>query len=357
VRNTRPGSVSDVFARRWVLGLVVLVVLCVGIAAAAAAYDNGRSDRIVAGMRIGNVEVGGLDTTSAVRRVQRLAVAPRRRSLAVEARGRSYVLSASKLGVSADVEPAVARALADSRRGWLGARVARDLTGGRVDEQVWLITHYAPGVIGPFAEQVARETDRKPIDATVVPSASGLTEKPSKPGLAVDIHALRDMLARAATNPSRPADIAAPTHKVDAKVQTSDLVDKYATYIVIDRGAHKLRFFRHLKLAKTYDIAVGRAGLETPAGLYDIQWKETNPKWRVPNNSWAGSLAGKTIPAGPGNPIQARWLAFNGGAGIHGTTDDASIGSNASHGCVRMHIPDVIELYARTPVGTPVYVI
>ncbi|MCA1679446.1 MAG: L,D-transpeptidase/peptidoglycan binding protein [Actinobacteria bacterium] len=345
------------FARRWVLGVVALVVLCVGIAGGAAAYDHGRSDRIAAGIRIGNVEVGGLDTMSAVQRVQRLAVAPRRRSLTVHVRGRSYVLSASKLRVSADVEAAVARALADSRRGWLGARVARELTGGRVDERIALVTHYAAGVIGPFAEHVARKTQRKPVDATVVPSANGLTEKPSKAGLAVDSHALRDMLARAAVNPSRPADIAAPTRKVDAKVQTSDLVDKYAAYIIIERGAHKLRFFRRLELTKTYDIAVGKSGLETPAGLYDIQWKETNPKWRVPNSSWAGSLAGKTIPAGPGNPIQARWLAFNGGAGIHGTTDDASIGSNASHGCVRMHIPDVIELYAHTPIGTPVYVL
>jgi lipoprotein-anchoring transpeptidase ErfK/SrfK len=345
-------------ARRWVVGLVALLVLGVGIvAAAAAAYDNGRSERIAAGIRIAGVDVGGLDTTSAAQRVQRRAVAPRRRSLTVHARGRSFVLPASRLRVSADVQGAVARALADSRRGWFGSRAARDLTGATVDERIALVTHYAPGVIAPLAEQVAKHTQRKPVDAAVVPSASKLTKKPSKPGLAVDVRALRDMLARAAANPSRPADITAPTHKVDAKVQTSDLAHKYAAYIVIDRGAHKLRFYRHLTLAKTYGIAVGRAGLETPAGLYDIQWKETNPSWRVPNSAWAGALAGTTVPPGPSNPIQARWMAFNGGAGIHGTNDDASIGTNASHGCVRMHIPDVIELYARTPVGTPVYVI
>jgi lipoprotein-anchoring transpeptidase ErfK/SrfK len=292
-----------------------------------------------------------------VQRLQRLAVAPRRRSLTVHARGRRFVLPAAKLRVSADVDAAVARALADSRRGWLGSRVLRDLTGGNVDEQIALVTHYAPGVIAPLAAQVARHTRRKPVDATVVPRKNGLTKKPSKPGLAVDTHALRVMLARAAANPARPADITAPTRTIDAKVQTSDLAHKFAAYIVIDRAAHQLRFFRHLKLAKTYGIAVGRAGLETPAGLYDIQWKETNPSWHVPNSPWAGALAGTTVPPGPGNPIQARWMAFNGGAGIHGTSDDASIGTNASHGCVRMHIPDVIELYAHTPVGTPVYVI
>ena len=44
------------------------------------------------------------------------------------------------------------------------------------------------------------------------------------------------------------------------------------------------------------------------------------------------------------------------GAGIHGTTDIASLGSAASHGCVRMSIPDVIDLYDRVDVGTPIYI-
>ncbi|MDX6629022.1 MAG: L,D-transpeptidase ErfK/SrfK, partial [Gaiellales bacterium] len=121
---------------------------------------------------------------------------------------------------------------------------------------------------------------------------------------------------------------------------------------------HVLRFYEHLEPLKSWPIAVGKAGLETPAGLYDVQWKETNPKWRVPNSAWAGDLAGKTIEPGPDNPIKARWMAFNGGAGIHGIDPSAysSIGTDASHGCVRMRIPDVISLYARSPVGTPVYV-
>jgi len=100
-------------------------------------------------------------------------------------------------------------------------------------------------------------------------------------------------------------------------------------------------------------------GLETTAGLYHVQWKQVNPPWYVPNSAWAGALAGKTIPPGPEDPLKARFMAFNGGAGIHGIdpSEYSSIGHDASHGCVRMRIPDVISLYARTPVGTPVYVV
>ena len=50
----------------------------------------------------------------------------------------------------------------------------------------------------------------------------------------------------------------------------------------------------------------------------------------------------------------ALFIALGGGVGFHGTADLASIGQAASHGCIRMRIPDVISLYNRTPIGTPV---
>jgi len=49
-------------------------------------------------------------------------------------------------------------------------------------------------------------------------------------------------------------------------------------------------------------------------------------------------------------------MGFNGGAGIHGTAEVGSLGSAASHGCVRMAIPDVIDLYDRVQVGDPIYI-
>jgi len=55
------------------------------------------------------------------------------------------------------------------------------------------------------------------------------------------------------------------------------------------------------------------------------------------------------------DPLKARWMGFN-GAGIHGTDDVGSLGSAASHGCIRMAIPDVIELYDQVPVGAPIYI-
>ena len=81
-----------------------------------------------------------------------------------------------------------------------------------------------------------------------------------------------------------------------------------------------------------------------------------NPSWHVPNSAWAGDLAGRVIPPGPDDPIKARWLGFYNGSGIHGTDAIYSLGTAASHGCIRMSIPDVIELFDIVPLGTPLFV-
>jgi lipoprotein-anchoring transpeptidase ErfK/SrfK len=335
-----------------------LVVLGAAAVAGAYVYDHSRSDRIAPGVKIGGVDVGGLSTAAARERLQQRAVEPRRRTLRVHAAGHTFTLPAKTSRITADVDVALDRALADSRRGWLGARVANALTDKRVDESLSLRIHYAPGVVAGLTKRVAAAVRRDPVDATVKPSASGLTLHDSHRGRALNESSLKRKLAASLTSARRPSTISATTHPVAPEVSTAALASKYPAYIIVDRKSHVLRFYEHLKQAETYPIAVGKAGLETPAGLYDVQWKETNPSWHVPNSPWAGALAGKTIPPGPDDPIKARWMAFNGGAGIHGIdpSEYGSIGHDASHGCVRMRIPDVISLYARSPVHTPVFV-
>jgi lipoprotein-anchoring transpeptidase ErfK/SrfK len=362
--HERPAPTSRRATRRrtrsrvpfFVLGF--LVVLGALAAAGAYAYDQSRSDRLAPGVKIGGVDVGGLTTAAARERLQQRAVEPRRRTLRVHTAGHTFTLPAKTSRITADVDVALDRALADSRRGWLGARVVSALTDKRVDESLSLRIHYAPGVVAGLTERVADAVRRDPVDATVKPNASGLSVHESHRGRALDERSLKRKLAASLTSARRPATISATTHPVAPEVSTSQLASKYPAYIIVDRKSHVLRFYEHLKQADTYPIAVGKAGLETPSGLYDVQWKETNPSWHVPNSPWAGALAGKTIPPGPDDPIKARWMAFNGGAGIHGIdpSEYGSIGQDASHGCVRMRIPDVISLYARSPVHTPVFV-
>jgi lipoprotein-anchoring transpeptidase ErfK/SrfK len=140
-------------------------------------------------------------------------------------------------------------------------------------------------------------------------------------------------------------------------VTIDDLRRRYPAFITVDRANFALRVYQHLRLARSYPIAVGQVGLETPAGVYHVQNKAIDPAWHVPNSDWAGELAGKVIPGGvPENPLKSRWLGIYAGAGIHGTDAISSLGTAASHGCIRMAVPDVEELYDEVPVQTPVYI-
>jgi lipoprotein-anchoring transpeptidase ErfK/SrfK len=345
-------------ARRLAAVLAVLVVAVAVVVVAAVAYDNARAHTLAPGVRIGGVDVGGMRVSRARQEVADKAVKPLRRTVQVNAAGHTFLLSTREAKLTVDTERALDKALADSRRGWLGARVVRGLTGHRVNEDIALVRHVDGRTVASFARHIGKAVDRDPVSASVKPHPDSLSITAAHSGREVDTKWLSRTVRRTLVNPVRSLQIDAQVHAVAPKVTTSELRKKYPAYILVDRDNHQLRLYKDLSLAETFPIAVGMQGLETPAGLYDVQWKEENPIWRVPNSDWAGDLAGKTIPPGPDNPIKARWLAFNGAAGIHGIdpSEYSSIGHDASHGCVRMRIPDVIKVYDAAPVGTPVFI-
>lgn len=136
-------------------------------------------------------------------------------------------------------------------------------------------------------------------------------------------------------------------------------------FIVVERDKFKLTLYkRPLTSMKFrdhlhYPISVGKAGYETPRGMYLIHGRSNCPEWKMPDSGWvAPELRGKIIPCGdPANPIRERWLGIYEGVGIHGTLERDSIGRAASHGCLRMQVEDVIELYPQVPKYTPIYIV
>jgi lipoprotein-anchoring transpeptidase ErfK/SrfK len=250
-------------------------------------------------------------------------------------------------------------ALSASRKGSIFSRTVRGLFGGTVKRDIPLQAGYSHQAIRELTAKVRAAVNRSPRDALVQPNGGDLQEIASEPGLAVDNGLLARRVERALVDAGAPHAVSVPVHSTTPSVTTAQLAAQYPAYIIVDRANFRLRLYQHLRLASTYEIAVGMQGLETPPGLYHIQWKQVDPPWYVPNKAWAGKLAGKVIPPGPEDPLKARFMSFDGGAGIHGIdpSEYSSIGHDASHGCVRMRIPDVIALYSRTPVGTPVYIV
>ena len=335
-----------------VTGVAVLVLGAIG----AYAYDSSQDGKIAAGVTIGGVDVGGMSEAEAKRAVRRQLLAPLRHSLRVSYDGEGWVLPGETLKLRANVDRAVEGAIAESRDGGLPGRLVRYVTGGNLDERLPADLTYSQPAVNRFVRKVAKAVDREPRDAAVEATGGALSVAPAEYGRKLRDDLLTRQLNAAVLNASADHTVAARTHPLKPEVTGSEVADEYPSYLTLDRATFTLRLWEHLKLAKSYTVAVGQEGLETPEGLYDIQEKEENPTWHVPESSWAGSLAGQDIPPGPSNPIKARWMGIFEGAGIHGTEETSSLGTAASHGCVRMSIEDVEDLYDRVEVGTPIYI-
>jgi lipoprotein-anchoring transpeptidase ErfK/SrfK len=337
------------------IGIALLLVLGV----AMYLYDHSRRDVIANGVKIDGVSVGGLHSAAARAKLQRELVVALDRPVTVRSGAQRWVLSPREAGVKVDVNNMVAQAVNASREGSILTRTFRGLFGGGVSRQIPLVVSYSHNSTRALAAKVRAAVARPAVDASVAGSASGLNLMPGQDGRTVSYTKLGAAIDTALVGQTPNRTVIVPTRDIKPAVTTSQLAAHYPAYIVIDRASFRLRFYDHLKLTRTYEIAVGMEGLETPAGLHKIEWEQVNPPWYVPKKAWAGALAGTVVPPGPADPLKARFMSFEGGAGIHGIdpSEYETIGHDASHGCVRMRIPDVIDLYGKSPVGTPVYII
>lgn len=337
------------------IAALIAVLLLVVVVGGAWAYDSSRKDKIAEGVTIGGVDVGGLDEDEAAARVHRKLVAPLRSSLKVTYDGEAWKLTGEQLKIRADIDAAVAEAIEDSQEGGLPGRLVRYVSGGEVDESISPQVAYSVPAVNRFVRRVAGDIDQEPRNADVEPSGETLTVVAGEPGRKLRDNLLEKDLKAAVLNANAPHTIKAKVRSIAPEVTKQEVAAQYPSYLTLDRDSYTLRLWKNLKLAKTYTVAVGAEGFATPEGLYQIESMEENPVWNVPESDWAGSLAGQTIPPGPENPIKARWMGIFEGAGIHGTEETSSLGTAASHGCVRMAIPDVEELYDEVEIGTPVY--
>lgn len=130
--------------------------------------------------------------------------------------------------------------------------------------------------------------------------------------------------------------------------------------IVIRTGERKLYFVTAPGEAIRYTVAVGKAGKQW-RGVKHVEELQVDPAWSPPAEVKRDNpRLPDVIPGGsPRNPMGARVIGLGptGQYAIHGTNMPNTIGTAASYGCFRMHNQDVIDLYARVRMGTPVVVL
>ncbi len=337
--------------------IVSLVVLLIGGAVAAYAYDGSNKDQLAEGVTINGIDVSGMDREQATETVTNKVLRPQRKPVQVKFKKQVYDLPVKKLKIRADIDTAIEEAFVKSREGSLPGRVLREVTGGSIDAQIPVKVTYSTKSVNQFVRDVAEGVNVDPVDASVAAGPDSLSVVKAENGHKLRDNLLEKQLKGLLDSGEGNRALVAKVNVTKPEVSTAEVASKYPTYLTLDRSTFQLKLWKNLELAKTYTVAVGQVGLDTPAGSYTIQNKQVDPAWHVPDSDWAGDMAGQVVPGGvPENPLKARWMGIYDGAGIHGTSEEGSLGSAASHGCVRMAVSDVIDLYDRVDVGTPIYI-
>jgi lipoprotein-anchoring transpeptidase ErfK/SrfK len=313
------------------LKVVVALLAAAGLACAAAPASTP-TRTIPLGVKVAGIRVGGLTAEPARRKLETAY----KRSLRIVYEGKTNWVSPASAGAKVDVDAAVTSALAATP----GSRIAVPVA-------------YSRTKAARIVAALAKRYDRRAVDSQLIgANAQGPVYTPAHAGLAVDTTTMR-----AAVGQLLRASRRAPLHLVTRLVPPKRTPASFGAVIVVDRASNSLRLYDGRRLVRSFSVATGQAIYPTPAGLWHIMEKQRDPWWYPPTyDEWAKGL--KPVPPGPSNPLGTRWMGLDApGVGIHGTDAPTSIGYSASHGCIRMQVPDAEWLFEHVSVGTPVVIL
>jgi len=309
------------------LGVAVLIV---AVLAPVLSGDAASPALVPRGVTVAGVPVGGMSTEQAQAALRPAFARP----VQLVFTDRSWRIVPARFGAKVGLADGVAAAM----KAHPGAAVALTPTVDRA-------------AIRDFVRALDKQVSYPAKDAEL-DGLDGLT--PTFVGEQTGIQVLRQLTAQRIVRALQSPQI----HRVRVAAKIVDperTVADFGPVIVIRRSSNELRYYVGSRLVRSFNVATGQSVYPTPTGTFSIVVMQRNPWWRPPDSPWAQGL--KPIPPGPGNPLGTRWMGLSAaGVGIHGTPDDASIGYSASHGCIRMHIPDAEWLFNHVDVGTPVVI-
>ncbi len=291
---------------------------------------------IAPGVSVAGVPVGGMTVAQAQGWVRQSVIG----EITVTVGSQSWTVPAGRLGLHAYLARPLQLALAQGR------------TTAVDGHDIPVVTRITGSELRAFVHSLAPEVKTDPVDASFRLVKSVPEVVPDVWGRKLDVPNATAAIAAALRQPDR-GPVVLPTEVVKPAVTARSLPPA----LVVDRTLHRVTLYsKRAKQLRILGVAVGQAQYPTPVGRFEIITKQANPWWYPPNSTWAAGE--KPVPPGPGNPLGTRWMGISSpGVGLHGTPDAASIGYSASHGCIRMRIPDAEWLFVHVRVGTPVWII
>lgn len=348
-------SLRSVLSRIAFVLVAALMLALSGTLAWAAVSDYQVRGLVPQGVTVVGRTLGGMTETQARNTIVQAVSTPMMRPITVTGDGKSWTLDPSGI-VQVDVDAMLAEAYSPRRSATFVTRLTHQIKGEPLPADVKPAYSVDTTAIGTWVAQTAQQVDRRPRDAkrTIVKYAFKIT--PAIYGAKVTQSGSTHLIANALT---ADAALASGNRTVALIVRSSAppvLEASFKKAIIVSRSQRKVRLYNGAKLLKEYSIAVGTAAHPTPLGDWKIENKRYMPTWTNPHAGWSAGMP-ETIGPGYSNPLGTRALDLTAsGIRFHGTTNDGSIGTAASHGCMRMHMSDVEDFYPRVPVGTPVFI-
>jgi lipoprotein-anchoring transpeptidase ErfK/SrfK len=310
----------------------IAALLCSAGLACATAPASTPAHLIPRGVTVAGIHVGGLTAEPARARIAESFLRP----LRIATPTGEATIDPARANAVVDVDAAVSAALDATPR-----------------SQIAVPVRYSSARARLIVDELAKRYDRAAVDAQVTGAdADGPVFSAAKSGVAVDRKTMRAAIGQLLSNGTRP-----PLQLLMNPVRPKRTVARFGPVIVVTRGANTLRLYDGRRLVRTFRVATGQSIYPTPQGLWHIVDKQRNPWWYPPTyDAWAKGL--KPVPPGPSNPLGTRWMGLDAaGVGIHGTDAPTSIGYSASHGCIRMQVPEAEWLFEHVRVGTPVVIL
>jgi len=347
------GSKRRRMGKRAVIVLAVLLgVLGLGAAGVAYAtydYSSQYDGKFLPGVSVAGIDVTGMTSQEALDAV-RTEIGPQLdREITIKFKGRKWTTTPRELGAHGNAEATVEAAMAASERASFMDRVGIRFLDDTVDFDSDVAITYPKKGARALIGKIAGKVDTEPVDASLDYSTGWVKISDAANGIKVNQAKSSLRLRKALRGAGDQVDLTYKTTKPDV---TSDA---FRQVLLVRHGERKLYFYENGKITHSWTVAVGEPNYPTPTGVYEVTELRYMPTWVNPAPDGWGSDMPAEIGPGVSNPLGVRAINWSAPAiRFHGTENLSSLGTAASHGCVRMSNSDVVELYDMIEVGASI---
>lgn len=340
-----------------IIVLATALLVLSGTMAWAAVNDYSARTVVPRGVTVAGTDLSGMTEQQAREAIEQAVAAPLMAPVTVEADGKEFTFDPEGT-VEVDIEAMVDEAYAPRRNASYLARLQHDLAGTPLTAEVEPVFAVDQASLDAWLATVAEQVDRKAVNAKVAIVDSKVKLSREKSGRRTDLQTASQALAAAFTAQAVLSGVErrveVPVKTLKPKVTAKDL----GKTVVVDLSERRIRLFDGDKLEIAYRCAIGTPQYPTPQGHFEIVQKRYLPTWVNPAPTTWGKDMPARIPPGYNNPLGTRALNLSAsGIRFHGTTNIGSVGTAASHGCMRMRMSDIEDFYPRVEVGTQVYIV